>query len=87
MKNKPQGTIRGRRQVVRIFGVTMGFVEGLERYKIIKPKNVWIGKQMWKVFSAKDVNKIKEEALGSFVGSCRERGKKMSLHLASKGEK
>ena len=68
-----------------MFGVTQGFVDGLEKTGKIHPKDFTIGRQLYKVFSAKDVNTIRNEALSSAHKSCRLRGEKMSLHLASKG--
>lgn len=76
--------IIGRMQLTRIFGVTQGFVEGLEREGVIHPKNVYVGKQLYKVFSARDVNMIRDCALDSATGSCRKRGMRLERLLREK---
>jgi len=84
MKRNPQYSIMGRRKLVKMFSVTMGFVEYLERTGKIHPRDFYIGRQMYKAFSAKDVNTIRDKALSSGFKSCRERGKAMNLQLASR---
>ena len=85
MKLNPQYSILGRRKLIRMFGVTQGFVDGLEKTGKIHPRDFYIGSQLYKAFSANDVNTIRDEALNSCTKSCRKRGEKMNLHLASRG--
>ena len=85
MGTEQRDAILSRRKLARTFSVSRGFVEGLERTGKIHPKDFYVGRQLWKAFTAKDVNTIRNEALGSAHKSCRLRGEKMNLHLASKG--
>jgi len=85
MGKRYRDVILSRRKLTHIFGVTQGFVEGLERTGKIHPKDFYVGRQLWKAFTAKDINTIRDEALSSATKSCRKRGEKMNLHLASRG--
>lgn len=74
-----------RKKLVKTFGVTQGFVEGLERAGKIHPQATYIAGILYKVFSAKDIDTIRNEALSSSYESCRMRGETMNQILTNWG--
>lgn len=71
--------------MVRIFGVTGGFLEDLEKRGTISPGTFMIGKVPYKMYSAKDVRKIRDTAVASTYKSTRIRGREMAKVLSVRG--